>query len=107
MSAAMKPVVHVADLDLMSFGHGDKFGGLLARIGPPIGSGVYRFGDERLAAPRGGPDSAHQLTTIGEGDLKYLAISNMADPDVVEYPDSDKFAISSAVAKPRLIIGGE
>ncbi|MDE0532318.1 MAG: cupin domain-containing protein [Albidovulum sp.] len=64
------------------------------------GEGTYRFGDAKYsvgpgcccAAPRGGPDKAHQLINTGESTLKYLAISTCRDPDVIEYPDSGKFA---------------
>ena len=67
------------------------------------GEGEYRFGDEThpiktgdlLAAPCGGPERAHQIVNTGTKALKYLAVSTMADPDVVEYPDSDKFLVNS------------
>lgn len=67
------------------------------------GEGDYRFGEETykikagdlLAAPCGGPESAHQIINTGEDILKYLAVSTMADPDVVEYPDSGKFLVNS------------
>lgn len=63
------------------------------------GEGVYRFGGERfafkagdiLAAPAGGPDTAHQILNTGSTPLRYLAISSMADLDICEYPDSGKF----------------
>lgn len=68
------------------------------------GSGEYRFGSERYpvragdvcAAPTGGPETAHQLVNTGSVPLRYLGIS--ATPpgtDVVEYPDSGKFAVTS------------
>ena len=64
------------------------------------GEGTYRFGPESFpvkagdvcAAPRGGPDTAHQLINSGSGPLRYLGISTMNDPDIAEYPDSGKFA---------------
>lgn len=68
------------------------------------GEGTYRFGSESypvkandvLAAPPGGPDVAHQLSNTGSVPLRYLGISaNPGDGDVVEYPDSGKFAVSS------------
>jgi uncharacterized cupin superfamily protein len=63
------------------------------------GEGVYRFGDARhafragdiLAAPAGGPETAHQIINTGDTPLRYLAISSMADLDICEYPDSGKF----------------
>ena len=69
------------------------------------GEGTYRFGSESypvkagdvLAAPTGGPEVAHQIINTGSMTLKYIGIS--ANPggvgDVVEYPDSNKFAVSS------------
>lgn len=69
------------------------------------GEGTYRFGEERYpvragdvcAAPTGGAEVAHQLINTGTAPLRYLGLS--ANPggvgDVVEYPDSGKFAVSS------------
>ena len=68
------------------------------------GEGTYRFGKESYpvkagdvcAAPTGGPEVAHQLTNTGTKTLKYLGISaNPGMGDVVEYPDSNKFAVTS------------
>lgn len=67
------------------------------------GEGVYRFGDERYpirtgdvcAAPTGGADMAHQIVNTGTTVLKYLGLSTTAETEVVEYPDSGKFAVSS------------
>lgn len=62
------------------------------------GSGTYRFGNARiafaagdvLAAPAGGPETAHQILNTGSGVLRYLAISSRAPADVIDYPDSGK-----------------
>jgi uncharacterized cupin superfamily protein len=67
------------------------------------GEGTYRFGSEKhavkkgdvCAAPTGGPEVAHQLINTGKSTLKYLGISTKADTEVVEYPDSGKFAVMS------------
>ena len=64
------------------------------------GTGSYRVGSETVpikrgdvcAAPRGGPDTAHQIINSGDVPLRYVGISTRQDPDVVEYPDSGKFA---------------
>lgn len=72
------------------------------------GTGTYRFGDQIYdvgagdvcAAPRGGPDKAHQLINSGDSDLKYIGISTMNDPDVVEYPDSGKYAAIAVAPGP-------
>jgi uncharacterized cupin superfamily protein len=67
------------------------------------GEGTYRFGSERYAikagdvcaAPCGGAEHAHQIINTGKKTLKYLGISTMAETEVVEYPDSGKFAAIS------------
>jgi uncharacterized cupin superfamily protein len=67
------------------------------------GEGEYRFGTDTypvkagdvLAAPTGGPEVAHQIVNNGSKTLKYLGISTMAATEVVEYPDSGKFAVTS------------
>lgn len=68
------------------------------------GEGTYRFGSERypikagdvLAAPAGGAEVAHQIINTGTVSLRYLGVSaNPTRSDVVEYPDSGKFAVSS------------
>lgn len=68
------------------------------------GEGTYRFGTETypikandvLAAPTGTGKVAHQIINTGTVPLRYLGISaNPGDTDVVEYPDSSKFAVSS------------
>lgn len=63
------------------------------------GTGTYRFGEtsypikpgDLLAAPVGGAEHAHQIVNTSEQPLKYLALSTMVEPDVMEYPDSRKF----------------
>ena len=64
------------------------------------GEGTFRIGKAEhkvsagmvCGAPKGGPDTAHQLINTGNKPLKYIGISTRQDPDVVEYPDSGKFA---------------
>ena len=64
------------------------------------GEGTYRFGETEYAvragsicgAPKGGPETAHQLINTGTGPLRNIGISTSQDPDVVEYPDSGKYA---------------
>ena len=48
-----------------------------------------------------GPDSAHQIHNTGTAPLRYLALSTIQDPEVVEYPDSGKYGVT--VGRP---IGG-
>lgn len=67
------------------------------------GEGDYRLGGvhhavkagDVLGAPAGGQETAHQLINTGSGRLVYLGISANADSEVVEYPDSGKFLVSS------------
>ena len=68
------------------------------------GEGTYRFGKDTypvregdvLAAPTGGPETAHQIVNTGTKTLKYLGISAASGTtEVVEYPDSGKFAVTS------------
>lgn len=67
------------------------------------GQGTYRFGDTEhkikagdiCGAPKGGPDTAHQLINTGETTLRYIGISTTQDPDICEYPDSGKLAAKS------------
>ncbi len=62
------------------------------------GEGELRFGDDRFplregdvaTCPAGGRETAHQIINTGSVELKYLAISSMRDPDITEYPDSNK-----------------
>ncbi|EIE50282.1 cupin 2 domain-containing protein [Citreicella sp. 357] len=71
------------------------------------GAGELRYGaDERhkLAAgmvavcPAGGAETAHQIIAIGSAPLRYLAISTMREPDVLEYPDSGKITVFAGAA---------
>ncbi len=65
------------------------------------GRGRLRFGGESfevgpgevVVCPSGGPETAHQLAALGEEPLRYLAISTMNEPDVMEYPDSGKLTV--------------
>ena len=67
------------------------------------GAGEYRFGketypiraDDVLAAPAGGAETAHQIVNTGDTVLKYLGISTSVQTEVVEYPDSGKFGVTS------------
>ena len=78
------------------------------------GEGTYRFGDasypvktgDIMAAPAGGRETAHHLINTGAVDLKYLSVSTMIDPEICEYPESDKFLVNSpGTGKPFRYIG--
>ena len=63
------------------------------------GTGTYRFGDQHitvkpgdcLGAPAGG--DAHQIINTGTEELRYLALSNNTNADVVEYVDSGRIKV--------------
>ena len=65
------------------------------------GEGELRFGNERyrirkhdvIACPTGGAEVAHQIINTGSTTMRYLALSNTADVEICEYPDSDKVGI--------------
>jgi uncharacterized cupin superfamily protein len=80
------------------------------------GEGTYRFGTESypikagdvLGAPAGGREVAHQIINTGAVTLRYYGVSTKAQSEVVEYPDSNKFAAFSRLSdgkKPFDIIG--
>ena len=70
------------------------------------GTGRYRVGDEShpiragdfIAAPAGGRGTAHQIVNDSDTELRYIAVSTQIRPEIVEYPDSDKFSASSGAA---------
>jgi len=70
------------------------------------GAGRLRFGAETFAVaegdvvvcPAGGPETAHQLIADDAGPLRYLAVSTMNEPDVMEYPDSGKVTVFAGAA---------
>ncbi|CCD39778.1 Cupin region [Candidatus Paraburkholderia kirkii UZHbot1] len=65
------------------------------------GAGEVRIGSEQhairagdiIACPPGGSATAHQIVNTGTQALRYLAISTMLSPKVVEYPDTGRQAV--------------
>jgi uncharacterized cupin superfamily protein len=65
------------------------------------GEGEMRIGHEThairagdvIACPAGGIETAHQIVNTSAHELRYLAISTQASPDVVEYPDTGRHAV--------------
>jgi uncharacterized cupin superfamily protein len=75
------------------------------------GEGELRFGDRRypirqhdvIACPIGGPEVAHQIVNTGQTTMRYLALSTLAEVEVCEYPDSQKFlVVTGTPGKPGL-----
>lgn len=68
------------------------------------GSGTMRVDGEMLPIGAGdvvfiptGPDYAHQIVNTSDAPLKYLSVSTRDTPDIVEYPDSNKFYASMRI----------
>ena len=64
------------------------------------GRGLLRLGDARHPLRAGdvvsippGPERAHQIVNDGSEDLRYLCISTMEEPDIVEMPESGKINV--------------
>jgi uncharacterized cupin superfamily protein len=65
------------------------------------GEGELRFGKDRhpvrqydvIACPTGGAEVAHQIVNTGTTEMRYLAISTVAEIETCEYPDSGKVSI--------------
>ena len=68
------------------------------------GEGELRFGDQTypirkfdvIACPTGDAAVAHQIINTGTSTMRYLALSNQADTEICEYPDSQKVGIYSS-----------
>lgn len=76
------------------------------------GSGTYHCGTDSapikagdlIAAPPGDGATAHQIENTSDAPLRYLTISTKLEPEVVEYPDSGKFAVSSYAGNPKPVV---
>lgn len=75
------------------------------------GEGELRFGSQQyrirkhdiIACPTGGAEVAHQLINTGSKPMRYLSLSNVAEVEICEYPDSDKIGVyADAAEAPRL-----
>lgn len=75
------------------------------------GRGELRLGAQRHAVkegdlvgcPAGDASTAHQLINTGDSELRYLAVSSELDPEVCEYPDSDKIGVYCGSDDKRLM----
>lgn len=63
-----------------------------------------RAGD-LVSAPPGDGTTAHQLENTSDAALRYLTFSTREGPEVVEYPDSGKFAVSSRAGGDTQVFG--
>ncbi len=71
------------------------------------GHGTLRVAGEMLALKAGdvaflpaGPDYPHQIINTSDAPLKYLSISTMTRPEIVEYPDSGKYLATAGPIGP-------
>jgi uncharacterized cupin superfamily protein len=79
------------------------------------GEGELRFGSQRyqlrkhdvIACPTGGAEVAHQIINTGTEPMRYLALSNLVDVEICEYPDSGKVSTLSRGGKLRKIFRAE
>ena len=70
------------------------------------GEGELRFGGQRfkirkhdvIACPTGDATVAHQIINTGTVPLRYLALSNLSDTEICEYPDSNKVGVFVAAS---------
>ena len=77
------------------------------------GSATIRIGAARhalrqgdvVALPPGDASAAHQIINTSDAELRYLCFSTRLDPDVVEYPDSNKFAVTSGIPQRQGMAG--
>jgi uncharacterized cupin superfamily protein len=67
------------------------------------GEGTLRVADEMVPIRAGdvvfippGPEYPHQLVNTSAAPLKYLSVSTKDSPELVEYPDSDKYLVMAA-----------
>jgi len=54
-----------------------------------------------IACPTGDASTAHQIINTGATTLRYLAVSNLSELDICEYPDSNKVGVHSDVPRDR------
>ncbi len=60
-------------------------------IRTPDGESPLKPGDLVSCPP--GPEGAHQIVNTGKEPLRYLALSTVEDPELVEYPDAGKYGV--------------
>ncbi|MBL8659685.1 MAG: cupin domain-containing protein [Rhodospirillales bacterium] len=64
-----------------------------------LGTAVYAFRrNDVLVCPAGGRETAHRIRNTGAETLRYLAVSSMREPDIMEYPDSRKWGAFAGAA---------
>ena len=95
----MKQVINLADATLGPVGNGGKFAGEFASLGALICT--RKLGVSVVVAPPGDGSTAHQIENTSAAPLRYLTFSTKLEPEVMEYPDSGKFGLSSFAGKDK------
>lgn len=62
------------------------------------GDATYPIGPGDVAGATTGPGTAHRIRNTGDSVLRYIAISTMEAPEVLEYPDSGKVGVLAGSA---------
>jgi uncharacterized cupin superfamily protein len=69
------------------------------------GSGTLRIGEREVEISRGdyvalltGAEGAHQIVNSSDVALRYLCFSTMVEPDILVYPNSEKFGLFAGSA---------
>ena len=96
MNAPMKPILNIADVELRGAPpertpKGETAEKYDIRWGE-IATYPLKPGDI-VACPTGGPNTAHQILNTGETEMRYLALSTLAEVEICDYPDSGKFGV--------------
>jgi len=61
-------------------------------------SGMEKISSGDFVKALASPEGAHQIINTSNAPLQFIAIGTMREPDVVEYPDSDKLFVASGAA---------
>ena len=62
---------------------------------------AHRGNEEMFFSLPSGRDSAHQIINDSKAPLRYLAVSTMLLPELVEYPDSGKLGVIAGTSGAR------
>ena len=66
-----------------------------------IDGAVHRIRKGDFISLPPGRDTAHQIINDSKAPLRYLAVSTMEIPEVVEYPDSSKLGVTAGTSPGR------
>ncbi|MFQ5701513.1 MAG: cupin domain-containing protein [Acidobacteriota bacterium] len=87
------------------FGNEEMFFILAGEGSVRIGDGSHKIRTGDFISLPPGRKGAHQIINDSNAPLKYLAVSTMEIPEVVEYPDSGKLGVLAGAAPGRAASG--